>query len=146
MKIINSDIYNLRHSLSLAPKVLHAAQDMVMAMADAEQVRGKTTFFGADKYMPAYRLALEKISVFIETMYEEQIVFVHQGDAAIMKSFQEYMEFFSLAYPNWKDAYSFMNRFLDSQNSPLHSQIIEKNRRWSDYLSTPAITRSKSRI
>jgi hypothetical protein len=133
---------NMAESL---PRCLAAAQTMVMAMADAENARGKTTFFGSDKYIPAYRKALERISDFLGTLYEENIAETSQGDEAVMQIYREFMEFFMQAYPNWLDAYAFMERFLDSKNSPLHSELIAKHRNWNAYLSSPLITRSKTR-
>lgn len=140
---MSSEIFQLRRSMETLPACLNAAQNMVMAMADAENARGKRSFFGADKYIPAYKNALEKTSDFIGALYSEGLAATPQGDEAVMKVFREFMDFFKTAYPNWQDAYSFMERFLDPQNSALHSELISKHRSWNEYLSRPAITRSK---
>lgn len=143
---MNSGTHRTQENMESFATCLKVAQDMVMAMADAEKARSKTSFFGVDKYVPAYKKALDKISDFIGTLYSENIVSMQQGDAAVMEAYREFMQFFAQAYPNWQDAYSFMERFLDTKNSPLHSELIAKHRSWNEYLSRPAITRSKNRL
>lgn len=133
----------LQKSLADTPATYLAFQEMVMAMADAENTRGKRSLLGKDKGEQAYQAFLEKFKKAVHALYGDNLVDPSQSEIFVWNCFYKIFKNFIEAHPNWPDAYLFAERFFSNENLRLRFQIIKDIRNFRVYLDTPLITRSK---
>ena len=89
------------------PRTYTAMEHLIMAMADAHNNHGKTTFFGNDKGLKSYMKFEEKLKGTLLAMTMDGLV----SRTATANEFRETLEtvvdaWFEI-FPNWPDAKSF---------------------------------------
>ena len=112
------------------PHAFAAMQKLVMAMADVANDTGKKTWFGKDKGAIAY-------DNFMNSLKQTIIGMTLDGDIKESSTVDETVMFlgdllnkFSMAYPNWVDAYSFANAYFHSSQREEYTSVINRLRSW----------------
>jgi hypothetical protein len=96
----------------MTPHTYNALQKLVMAMADVKKNAGKKTFFGRDKGQASYSNFLEKLKVTLQSMILDNIMKESASTIEAIAHLEEKLNHFSMAHPNWQDAYDFANMFF----------------------------------
>ena len=106
-----------------APHTFNALQQLVMAMADFANNRGKKSFFGRDKGLEAYKKFEDKFRDTLLAMVIDGIVQRNVDPEPARLKLIEAIEVFSYAFPNWQDAYIFADEFLIESASIAEDRI-----------------------
>lgn len=96
----------------ITPHTYNALQKLVMAMADLKKNIGKKTLFGRDKGQESYSKFLEKLKITLQAMILDDIMKESASTVEAIGHLEEKLNEFSMAHPNWLDAYDFANRFF----------------------------------
>lgn len=96
----------------MTPHTFNALQKLVMSMADVVKNAGKTTFFGHDKGLKSYAQFLSKLKETLQSMVLDGVVRESTPTDQVLKELEAKLEKFSLAFPNWQDAYGFAAFFF----------------------------------
>ena len=99
----------------MTPHTYNALQKLVMAMADVAKNAGKTTFFGRDKGQESYSKFLAMLKVTVQAMVLDEVIRESTPTEEVLVELQGKLEKFSMAFPNWQDAYGFAAVFLGKQ-------------------------------
>lgn len=113
----------------LYPHTLAGLQKLVPAMADVSNDAGKKTWFGKDKGAIAYAKFLQSLRQTIIGLLLDGQVRESSSDEDVVAALETVLNKFSMAYPNWTEAYRFANYFFSADNK-------------ADYIAT--ITRLRS--
>jgi sugar/nucleoside kinase (ribokinase family) len=97
------------------PHTFNALTKLVMAMADVTKSAGKRTFLGRDKGQEAYSRFLEALKKTLHAMVLDGVIREATPSEEVAKELEEKLEKFSMAFPNWPDAYAFTGMFLGQQ-------------------------------
>lgn len=89
------------------PHTYTAMEHLVMAMADAHNNQGKTSFFGQDKGLKSYMKFEEKLKGALLAMTMDGIASRAQPADEFRKTLQEVVEAWFQIFPNWPDAQTF---------------------------------------
>jgi len=89
------------------PHTYTAMEHLVMAMADAHNNQGKTSFFGHDKGLKSYMKFEEKLKGALLAMTMDGIASRAQPADEFRKTLQEVVEAWFQIFPNWPDAQTF---------------------------------------
>jgi len=89
------------------PHTYTAMEHLVMAMADANNNQGKTSFFGHDKGLKSYMKFEEKLKATLIAMTMDGIAARAQPADEFRKTLQEVVEAWFQIFPNWPDAQTF---------------------------------------
>jgi hypothetical protein len=89
------------------PHTYTAMEHLVMAMADAHNNQGKTSFFGHDKGLKSYIKFEEKLKGALIAMTMDGIMSRAQPADEFRKTLQEVVEAWFQIFPNWPDAQTF---------------------------------------
>lgn len=89
------------------PHTYTAMEHLVMAMADAHNNQGKTSFFGHDKGLKSYMKFEEKLKGALIAMTMDGIATRAQPADEFRETLQEVMEAWFQIFPNWPDAQTF---------------------------------------
>lgn len=96
----------------LTPHTYNALQKLVMAMADLAKNAGKKTLFGRDKGQEAYANFLSMLKVTIHSMVLDRLISEATSSEDVVVALEDKMRIFSMAFPNWQDAYGFAAVFF----------------------------------
>ena len=99
----------------MTPHTLNALQKLVMVMADIRKNAGKKTLFGKDKGQETYSKFLAMLKITIHSMILDGVIQESTSSAEVVTELLARLQMFSLAFPNWQDAYGFATYFLDDQ-------------------------------
>ena len=89
------------------PHTYTAMEHLVMAMADAHNNQGKTSFFGHDKGLKSYMKFEEKLKGALIAMTMDGLMSRAQSADEFRKTLQEVVEAWFQIFPNWPDAQTF---------------------------------------
>ena len=96
----------------MSPHTLNALQKLVMAMADLAKNAGKKTFFGRDKGQEAYAKFLSTLKVTIHSMILDGVITEATPSSQAVDTLEQKLKLFSMAFPNWQEAYGFAAVFF----------------------------------
>jgi hypothetical protein len=96
----------------LYPSTFAALQMLVMSMADCTNNAGKKTWFGRDKGTESLIKFHSNLKRTIFAMMSDGMVRDSDGSELFYEKLIKVLHEFSLAFPNWNDAYSFANIFF----------------------------------
>lgn len=106
------------------PNTHNALTWLVPAMDRAQKLVGKRTWFGKDKFGPAYLKVLECLLPTLDSMLRDGLIELDYSDDIIEQEFLKIVETFKIAYPNWPQAYIFFQAgFVEEKNRQL-SKVI----------------------
>jgi hypothetical protein len=105
------------------PHTYTAMEHLIMAMADAHNNHGKTTFFGNDKGLKSYVKFEEKLKNALLAMTMDGLVSRNATANDFRETLQEVVSAWFEIFPNWPDAQAFS---LDKifNNSKAGNQLI----------------------
>jgi hypothetical protein len=126
----------------LYPHSFAAIQKLVMAMADFEKNIGKRSWFGRDKGAIAYEQFLNSLRQTVTCMTLDCKIRESSSVTEVVAALEELLTKFSMAYPNWEDAYTFANHFFSANNREDYTAVINRIRSRGD--SPPPDDRSRS--
>jgi hypothetical protein len=89
------------------PHTYTAMEHLIMAMADAHNNYGKTTFFGNDKGLKSYLKFEEKLKGALIAMTIDGIISRAQSADKFRETLQVVVEAWFQIFPNWPDAQTF---------------------------------------
>jgi hypothetical protein len=89
------------------PHTYTAMEHLIMAMADAHNNHGKTTFFGNDKGLKSYIKFEEKLKDVLIAMTMDGIASRAQSANEFREILQEVVHAWFEIFPNWPDAQTF---------------------------------------
>jgi folylpolyglutamate synthase/dihydropteroate synthase len=96
----------------MSPHTCNALQRLVTSMADVVKNADKKTIFGRDKGVVSYQKFLVALKATLHAMVLDKLISESAStDEAIVK-LEEKLQKFSMAYPNWQDAYGFAATFF----------------------------------
>lgn len=99
------------------PHTLNALTKLVMAMAAVTNNAGKKTWFGHDKGEQAYSKFKEALKVTLNSMVLDGLIRESSSSEEAAEILEHKIENFSLAFPNWPDAYGFAAFFFGGERS-----------------------------
>lgn len=94
------------------PHTYTAMEHLIMAMADAFNNRGKTTFFGNDKGLKSYLKFEEKLKNALVAMVLDGFVSRTDPAATYLEKILLVIDAWESIFPNWPDAHAFANEKL----------------------------------
>ena len=94
------------------PHMFNALTKLVMAMADVTKSAGKRTFLGRDKGQEAYSRFLEALKKTLHAMVLDGVIREATPSEEVAEELEKKLQKFSMAFPNWQDAYAFAGMFL----------------------------------
>ncbi len=104
----------------MTPHTFNALSKLVLSMAKVNNNAGKKTFFGKDKGQESYSKFLGMLKNTLQSMVLDGVINESTSSEDAMTALTEKLEKFSLAYPNWQDAYSFATMFfVDKRNDAI---------------------------
>ena len=95
-----------------APHTLNALTKLVMAMANVTKNAGKRTLLGRDKGQESYSRFLEALEKTLQSMVLDGIIRESTSTEEVAIELEKKLEKFSMAFPNWQDAYAFAGMFF----------------------------------
>lgn len=116
----------------LYPHSFAAIQKLVMAMADFEKNIGKRSLFGRDKGAIAYEQFLNSLRQTVTCMTLDCKIRESSSVTEVVAALEELLTKFSMAYPNWEDAYKFANHFFSANNREDYTAVINRIRSRGD--------------
>jgi len=114
----------------LNPHAFAALQKLVMAMADVANDTGKKTWFGKDKGTAAYDRFMSALKQTIIGMILDGNIKESSTVDEIVGALGDLLNKFSMAYPNWVDAYSFANAYFRPSQQEEYKSVINRLRSW----------------
>jgi|GEM_PF-1761136 len=114
----------LRH---FSPHTYNALTKLVMAAAKVVKNTGKRTLFGKDKGQESYSRFLETLQATLQCMVLDGLVRESCPSAEVLDELNVKTREFSLAHPNWQDAYGFFDVYF-KQNREDAIAVIERLR------------------
>lgn len=129
----------LRQAWRELPQMHLAFQNMVLAMENAENARGKRTLFGRDKAQPAHEKFADTFKAAIHAMFSENMLSKNDGSSEIAIQFIDMLNMFAEAYPNWPEAYRFAAQFFDASNRTKVVALIGEVTSFQEFLDRPTI-------
>lgn len=97
------------------PHTLNALQKLVMTMADVRKNAGKKTLFGRDKGQESYAKFLETLKITVHSMILDGVIEESTSSTEVAERLLSSLGTFSLAFPNWQDAYGFASYFFGQE-------------------------------
>jgi hypothetical protein len=94
------------------PHTFNALQRLVTTMAETVKNANKKTLFGRDKGVESYSRFLTSLKSTVQAMVIDGIVGEATPTDEVLHKLEEKLVKFAMAFPNWKDAYSFAGMFL----------------------------------
>jgi hypothetical protein len=101
----------------MTPHTYNALQKLVMAMAGVAKNTGKRTFFCRDKGEEAYSAFLSTLRATLHAMVLDEVVHESTPTEEVAEKLEKKLREFSMAFPNWQDAYGFAGMFFGDQRS-----------------------------
>lgn len=111
------ELVQLKYPASFLP-----LQHLVMAMADYQSVRGRTSWLGQPKWPKAYAALQNRLRDVLLAMMQEGIASgAHAG--VFREGVVSRIEAFADAFPNWQDAYAYAHECLVIERKAAERQI-----------------------
>ncbi len=95
-----------------SPHTYNSLTKLVMAMASVAKNTGKKTFFGKDKGQESYSKFLGILKTTLQSMVLDSVIKESTPNGQVLTELGEKMTKFSMAHPNWKDAYAYAHHFF----------------------------------
>lgn len=89
------------------PHTYTAMEHLIMAMADAYNNRGKTSFFGHDKGLKSYLKFEEKLKNTLLAMVMDGLLKRSDSAATYLEKLLTVIDAWEAIFPNWPDAHGF---------------------------------------
>jgi hypothetical protein len=105
------------------PHTYTAMEHLIMAMADAHNNHGKTTFFGNDKGLKSYVKFEEKLKNALLAMTMDGLVYRTATANEFRETLKEVVDAWFAIFPNWPDAQAFSSDKIFN-NSKAGNQLI----------------------
>jgi len=99
------------------PHTYTAMEHLIMAMADAHNNQGKTSFFGHDKGLKSYLKFEEKLKGALLAMTMDGFISRSQSAEEFRNALQVVMTAWFDIFPNWPDAQAFAAQKIFSDKS-----------------------------
>lgn len=109
------------------PHSYNAMTKLVVAMAKVSKNAGKKTFFGKDKGQESYQKFIEALRVTMQSMILDKEIVEADDIESVYKCLGELLQMFSMAHPNWQDAYAFSKIFF-VEDKPSALAVMERLR------------------
>lgn len=106
-----------------SPHTFNALTKLVMAMADVAKNAGKKTLFGRDKGQLSYAAFLTQLKATVQCMVLDGLVSEATPSSEVGELLHAKLLEFSLAYPNWQDAYGFAAQFFGAERQSATATI-----------------------
>lgn len=110
---------------SLRPHTFTALQKLVMAMADYQNNRGKVGWFDRDKGLRAYKKFESNLRDTLVAIVIDGAIRRDEPASKYRTRLLEDIEGFSIAFPNWQDAYLFAHEYFVVHASTAETRIAE---------------------
>lgn len=107
----------------MTPHTYNALTKLVMAMADVTKNAGRKTLFGRDKGQESYSKFLAMLKVTIQAMVLDGVIRESTPTDEVAAELEKKLEIFSMAFPNWQDAYGFAAMFLGEKRKDAFATI-----------------------
>jgi hypothetical protein len=107
-------------------------EHLIMAMADAYNSKGKTTLFGNDKGLKAYKKFEEKFRDVLLALHLDRLIGRTASSGEYLETFVAVLQEWAETFPNWEDAYTFALELLRDEgkaNSMVAMLIGVKNQK-----------------
>jgi len=101
---------------ALAPHTYTAMEHLIMAMADAYNNRGKTSFFGYDKGLKSHKKYEEKFKDVLISMSMDGVISRTASAAEYRQEFLHILMTWFEIFPNWPDAAAFAVEQMKNEN------------------------------
>ncbi len=98
------------------PHIYTAMEHLIMAMADAYNNRGKTSFFGYDKGLKSYKKYEEKFKDVLISMSMDGVISRSASAAEYRQEFVHILMTWFEIFPNWPDAAAFAVEQMKNEN------------------------------
>ena len=105
------------------PHTYTAMEHLIMAMADADNNRGKTSFFGHDKGLKSYLKFEEKLKNALLAMVMDGLLKRSDSAATYLEKLLLVIDAWEAIFPNWPDAHAFAYEELRSNPSEARKLI-----------------------
>jgi hypothetical protein len=105
------------------PHTYTAMEHLIMAMADAFNNRGKTSFFGHDKGLKSYLKFEEKLKNALLAMVMDGLLKRSDSAATYLEKLLLVIDAWEAIFPNWPDAHAFAYEKLRSNPSEARKLI-----------------------
>lgn len=92
---------------SRIPHTYTAMEHLIMAMADAHNNKGKTSFFGSDKGLKSYLKFEEKLKNALLAMVMDGLLRRSDSATAYHENLLAVIDAWESIFPNWPDAHAF---------------------------------------
>ena len=89
------------------PHTYTSMEHLIMAMADAEKNKNKTSLFGVDKGLKSYKKFEEKLKETLLAMVLDGLIERSARADEFREKLGNMIYIWSEIFPNWQDAYSF---------------------------------------
>jgi hypothetical protein len=96
----------------MTPHTYNALTKLVMSMADVTKSAGKKTLFGRDRGQESYSKFLATLKATIQAMVLDGVIRESTPTEQVAAELETKLKKFSMAFPNWQDAYGFAAMFL----------------------------------
>ena len=94
------------------PNAFYHLQELVMSMADCQNNVGKKTLVGKDKGLKCFIKFQERLKDTLLALEEDGFIKDRNDPSGCSIALLNAIEYFSIAFPNWQDAYSFFSYFF----------------------------------
>ncbi len=96
----------------MTPHTFNALTKLVMAMAAVTKNSGKKTFLGRDKGQESYSKFLAMLKATLQAMVLDGLIRESTSTEEVIAELDQRLNEFSIAFPNWKDAYAYAYFFF----------------------------------
>jgi hypothetical protein len=101
----------------MTPHTYNSLQHLVTTMADVVKNADKKTFLGRDKGVGSYQKFLVALKATMHAMVLDRVISEGSPTDEVIAKLEEKLQKFSMAYPNWQDAYGFAATFFGERRS-----------------------------
>lgn len=110
------------------PHTYNALANLVLDLVKTPRSIGKKTLFGKDKGVKAYGKLIDSINKLIVSMILDGLITESLPTGDVVDELMIQLGRFSLAHPNWQDAYAFADVFfIEDRKSAI--AVIERTRK-----------------
>ena len=95
----------------MSPHTYNSLTKLVMAMSGVVKNSGKKTFLGRDKGVESYSKFIAVLQNTLQSMILDGIINESTSDKILLEKLMKKLHTFSIAHPNWQDAYRYASFF-----------------------------------
>lgn len=99
----------------ITPHTYNALTKLVMAMSGVVKNSGKKTLFGRDKGQESYSKFLITLQKALQSMVLDGVISEATSNEETLEKLGKKLYEFSMAHPNWQDAYGFASMFFNDK-------------------------------